>query len=137
LLEVRLKVAIVVPPKLPVAITVPLSTSSTDVIPVVEAPGSLRIKLFKVTTLVPGFDNTTCWIVTLEAPGTWVELKGGFKPCEALTITSVGVPVNVIVEVAVAVTVLVAVFVKLFVGVEVAVLVAGLAKVLVGVDVVV
>jgi hypothetical protein len=130
LLEVKLKVAVVVPPKLVVEMTVPLSTSDTDVIPVAEVFVSLKVKLLKVTILVPGFVNRICCIVTPEAPGIWVELEGGFEPCEACTITSVGVPVNVMVEVTVAVAVgvvvLVAVFVKVLVDVDVAVWVAVL-----------
>jgi hypothetical protein len=125
LLDVKLKVAVVVPLKLVLEITVPLSTSDTEVIPVVEVCVSLKVKLLKVTILLPGLLNRTCCIVTLEAPGTWVELEGGFEPCEACTVTSVGVPVSVMVEVAVLiaveVNVLVAVFVKVLVGVAVAV----------------
>jgi hypothetical protein len=53
LLLVKLKVA-VPPVKLVVEITVPLSTSDTEMIPVVEVVVSLKVKLLKVTILLPG-----------------------------------------------------------------------------------
>lgn len=86
MLDVKLKVA-VVPLKLAVEITVPSSTSDMEVIPVGGTPDSLRVKLLKVTTLVPGLVSWICCIVTLEAPATWVEFEGGLVPCEAWTVT--------------------------------------------------
>lgn len=53
MLLVKLKVA-VPPVKLVVEITVPLSTSDTEMIPVVEVVVSLKVKLLKVTILLPG-----------------------------------------------------------------------------------
>lgn len=80
-----------------VVITVPLSTSDTDVTPV----GSVipRIKLLKVTALLPGLVSWTCWMVTPEAPAACEELEGGFDPAAACTITCVEVAVKVAVEV--------------------------------------
>jgi hypothetical protein len=121
---VRLKVS-VVPVKGVVEITVPSATRDTELIPVEEAPVSVRVKLLKVTLLLPGLVSWICCTVTPAAPGIWVELFGGLDPCEACTITTVGVKVNVTVEVglwvAVEVVVRVAVFVKMLVAVKVAV----------------
>lgn len=94
LLFVKLKIA-VVPLKLVVEITVPLFTNDTEVIPVGVVPDSVRVKLLKVTALLPGLVSWTCCIVTLDAPATWVELAGGFGPCEVCTVTSVAVAVTV------------------------------------------
>src|SRR5580658_1275337 len=121
---VRLKVS-VVPVKGAVERTVPFATRDTELIPVEEAPVSVRVKLFKVMLLLPGLVSWICCTVTPAAPGIWVELLGGLDPCEACTVTTVGVKVNVTVEVgvwvAVKVVVSVAVFVKMLVAVNVAV----------------
>ena len=121
--ENKLKVA-VPPVKVAFEMTVPLSTSDTDVIPVGDIPDSVRVKLLKVTALLPGLVSWTCCIVTPEAPADWVELAGGFGPCEVCIVTSVGVVVNVRVEVAVEVAVGVAVLVAKLANVFVAVVVA-------------
>jgi phosphoribosylanthranilate isomerase len=84
------------------------------------------------TTEELGFVSTTCWTVTPEDPATWVELAGGLEPWEAVTVTTVGVPLGVLdavnvgveVELGVLVAVLVAVLtpkvlVLVAVGVEV------------------
>ena len=108
----KLKVA-VLPVKLAVAITVPFFRSETEVIPVGEAPVSVRVRLLKVTLFPPGLVSWICWTVTPDAPGAWVEPFGGFEPCEAcITVTTVGVEVTVTVDVGE------------FVGVEVGVSVA-------------
>jgi hypothetical protein len=116
---VRLNVA-VDPVNVAVEITVPFCRRDTDVIPVVEAPVSLNVRLFTVTVLLPGLVSRICWTGTLVAPATWEELPGGFGPCELVTVTTVAVAVNVVVEVAEEVVVWVAVFVKLLVLVAVA-----------------
>lgn len=102
---VRLKVA-VVPVKLAVEITVPLSRRDMDVIPAAEGPVE-TLRLVMVTTLALGLVSWTCCIRTLEAPATWEELAGGFGPWEASTVTIVGVGVVVIVEVVLEVSVFV------------------------------
>lgn len=50
-------------------------------------------------------------MVTPEAPWTWVEFPGGLDPCEAATVTGVGLKVGVMVKVNVAVEVVVEVVV--------------------------
>ncbi len=57
MVPLKLKVAVVPPVKLAVEITVPLSTSDTEVIPVGEAPDSVRVKLLKVTGLLLGLTS--------------------------------------------------------------------------------
>jgi hypothetical protein len=75
-------------------------------------PDTVRVSEVRVTVLLLGFANTTCCTGTLVAPESWFELPGGLDPCEADTVTSVGVPVGVIVVVQVEV------LVKVSVGVE-------------------
>ena len=104
MVSVKLKVA-VVPLKLAVATTTPFFSKDTEVIPVVEAPVSVRVKLLRVTLLLPGLFNWICWTVTPVVPWIWVEFPGGLGPWEACSVTTVGVAVRVIVAVALLVVV--------------------------------
>ena len=139
----RLKTA-VVPLKVTVEMTVPFCRSDTEVMPTDGTPISVRVRLPRVTLLLPGLVSWICCTVTPALPGFWVESIGGVGPWEACTVTTVEVAVGVTVEVGVMVAVLVKVWVgvKLLVlvgvpeGVKVGVLVALLAKVLVVVAVV-
>lgn len=101
-----------------------------------ELPVSVKVRLVKVTLLLPGLVISICWTVTAE-PGSAMEFPGGFAPCEAITVTGVEVHVTVGEKVAVKVGVHVGLEVDVRVAVEVVVFVAVLTKVFVGVEVVV
>ncbi len=83
------------PLKAAVAISVPLADKLIDVIPVGGVPVSERVILVSVTGLPLGLFTWICWMGTPEAPGIWMELPGGLNPCEAETVTGVGLKVGV------------------------------------------
>ena len=106
-------------------------------------PDTVKVREVRVTVLPLGFVKTTCCTGTLVAPESWFELPGGLVPCEADTVTAVGVLVGVEEDVEVGVKVFggvalgvkVAVKVAVRVGLWVAVFVAVPEGVLEGVGV--
>ena len=117
----KLKVA-VIPEKAVVVRVVPLLSKAKLVMSAgIPVPETVRVTADIFTVEGPGLINTICWAVTPEDPATWVELAGGFEPCDAETVTIVGVQLGVLDNVAVAVEV--AVFANVLVIVDVGVLV--------------
>ena len=124
----------VVPEKVVEVIAVPLAYRVTWVMLTgFPEPETVRVKPVMLTVEELGLVITTCWTVTPAVPGTTVALGGGLVPCVAATVTTVGVPLGVLVAVDVGVEVAVRVGVN--VGVEVPVFVAVKARVLVDVAV--
>lgn len=100
-------------------------------------PDTVKVTAVMLTAEALGFVKRTCWTGTLVAPGSWFELTGGLGPCEADTVTAVGVEEGVGegVVVAVEVTVKVGLFVGVAVAEDVGVLVAVEVAVFVAVEV--
>jgi hypothetical protein len=92
-------------------------------------PETVSVRDVRVTVLLLGFVSTTCCTGTLVAPESWFEFPGGLGPCEAETVTAVGVEEGVKVGVAV----FTSVFVGLAEGVNVGLRVALEVEVRVGV----
>lgn len=104
----------VVPVKVAVPTAVPLANNVTLVILAgFPEPVAVRVNEDMLTVEELGLVMTTCWIGTLVAPESWLELGGGLVPWEAATVTIVGVEEGVDVGVAV--------FARVFVGVKVGV----------------